>query len=150
MVSRVAFLCNKKNGNITNIEDELAMVTFTNDAADNMKTRLKQMFINYYILTGNECYLKYIEGVDRANISTIHKFALYLLRGASFYTGLGTNFRITSDEYNSLGKYQILSTIKSRSSMNKTCSKCDSFKLYQRSGRIRDSFQAAYGKSICL
>ena len=52
--------------------------------------------------------------------------------------------------YNSLGKYQILSTIKSRSSMNKTCSKCDSFKLYQRSGRIRDSFQAAYGKSICL
>ena len=52
--------------------------------------------------------------------------------------------------YNSLGKYQILSTIKSRSSMNKTCSKCDSFQLYQRSGRIRDSFQAAYGKSICL
>ena len=50
--------------------------------------------------------------------------------------------------YNSLGKYQILSISKSRSSINKTCSKCDSFQLYQRSGRIRDSFQAAYGKSI--
>ena len=100
MVSRVAFLCNKRRGNITSIEDELAMVTFTNDAAINMKVRLKQMFVNYYILTGNECYLQYIEGVDRANISTIHKFSLELLRGASFYTGLGTNFRISSDEYN--------------------------------------------------
>ena len=100
MVSRVAFLCNKKSGSITNIEDELAMVTFTNDAAINMRVRLKQMFVNYYILTGNEYYLQHVEGVDRANISTIHKFSLELLRGASFYTGLGTNFRISSDEYN--------------------------------------------------
>ena len=100
MVSRVAFLCNKKRGSITSIEEELAMVTFTNDAAINMKIRLKQMFVNYYILTSNECYLQYVEEVDRANISTIHKFCLELLRGASFYTGLGTNFRISSDEYN--------------------------------------------------
>ncbi len=99
MVFRVAFLCNKRRGNITSLEDELAMVTFTNDAAINMKVRLKQMFINYYILTGKECYLSYVESVDRSNISTIHKFALQLLRGASFYTGLGINFRISSDEY---------------------------------------------------
>ena len=99
MVSRVAFLCNKKKENITCLEEELAMVTFTRDAAINMKVRLKQMFVNYYILTGRESYLSYIEGVDRANISTIHSFSLQLLRGASFYTGLGTNFRISSDEY---------------------------------------------------
>ena len=37
MVSRVSFLCNKKSRPIANIFDELAMVTFTNDAADNMK-----------------------------------------------------------------------------------------------------------------
>ena len=73
------------------------MVTFTNDAAINMKKRLKQMFVNYHILTGKECYLQYVEGVDRANISTIHKFSLELLRSASFYTGLGTTFRISSD-----------------------------------------------------
>ncbi len=108
MVSRVAFLCNKKKGSITSIEDELAMVTFTNDAAINMKVRLKQMFVNYYILTGNECYLQYVEGVDRANISTIHKFSLELLRGASFYTGLGTNFRISSDEFNRGKIYDVL------------------------------------------
>lgn len=99
MVSRVAFLCNKRSRNITSIEDELAMVTFTNDAATNMKLRLKQMFVNYYILTGNECYLQHVESVDRANIATIHKFSLELLRRACFYTGLGANFRISSDEY---------------------------------------------------
>ena len=100
MVSRVAFLCNKKRGCITSLEEELAMVTFTNDAATNMKVRLKQMFVNYYILTGKERYLCFVESIDRSNISTIHKFALQLLRGAPFYTGLGTNFRISSDEYN--------------------------------------------------
>lgn len=37
MVSRVAYLCNKRRNNISCIEDELAMITFTNDAAINMK-----------------------------------------------------------------------------------------------------------------
>lgn len=76
MVSRIAYLCNKKMDAVANIADEVAMVTFTNDAANNMKVRLKQMFINYFILTGNARYLKFIEDVDRAHISTIHSFAL--------------------------------------------------------------------------
>lgn len=99
MVSRVAFLCNKKVNPVSNIADEIAMVTFTNEAANNMKVRLKQMFVNYYILTGNPLYLKFIEDTDRAHISTIHSFAIELLRAEPLYTGLGTNFRITSNEY---------------------------------------------------
>ena len=99
MVSRVAFLCNKQDEPVMNIADEVAMVTFTNDAAINMKKRLKQMFVNYFVLTGYERYLKYVEDIDRANISTIHKFAINILRGESLYTGLGTNFRISSNEY---------------------------------------------------
>lgn len=99
MVSRVAFLCNKQDEPVMNIADEVAMVTFTNDAAINMKKRLKQMFVNYFVLTGYERYLKYVEEIDCANISTIHKFAINILRGESLYTGLGTNFRISSNEY---------------------------------------------------
>lgn len=99
MVSRIAYLCNKKMDAVANIADEVAMVTFTNDAANNMKVRLKQMFINYFILTGNAHYLKFIEDVDRAHISTIHSFALDILRGEVLYSGLGTNFRISSNEY---------------------------------------------------
>lgn len=99
MVSRVAYLCNKKTNPVSNLADEVAMVTFTNDAADNMKVRLKQMFVNYFVLTSNPLYLKFIEDTDRAHISTIHSFALSILRDEVLYTGLGTNFRISSNEY---------------------------------------------------
>ena len=99
MVSRVAYLCNKKTNAVSNIADEIAMVTFTNDAATNMKVRLKQMFVSYFILTSDSRYLKFVEDTDRAHISTIHRFALEIIRGASLYTGLGTNFRISSNEY---------------------------------------------------
>lgn len=99
MVSRVAYLCNKKIGAVSNISEEIAMVTFTNEAAINMKTRLKQMFVNYYVLTSNPCYLKHIEDVDRSYISTIHSFALNILRKEPLYTGLGTNFKIKTNEF---------------------------------------------------
>lgn len=99
MVSRIAFLCNKPNFPITNFSDEIAMVTFTNKAADQMKTRIKQMFTNYFILTGDVKYLQFIDDVDRSKISTIHKFALNILREASYYTKLGSDFRISDNQY---------------------------------------------------
>lgn len=98
MVSRVAFLCNCANSKIHNISTDLAMVTFTNDAADNMKKRLKQMFKNYFVLTRDPIYLEHVENIDRSSISTIHKFCIEALRNASYYTGLGTNFSITTNE----------------------------------------------------
>ena len=107
MVSRVAYLCNKETDPVMNIADEIAMVTFTNDAAINMKKRLKQMFVNYFVLTSRENYLKYVEDVDRAHISTIHKFAIGIMRGESLYSGLGTNFRIASNEYKRGKAYDI-------------------------------------------
>ena len=75
MVSRVSYLCNRYENPIVNIVDDIAMVTFTNDAADNMKKRLKRLFVNYFILTGNPKYLKLIEDTDLMRISTIHMFA---------------------------------------------------------------------------
>lgn len=99
MVSRVAYLCNKRVNAVSNIADEIAMITFTNDAANNMKIRLKQMFVNYFVLTGDPRFLRFVEDVDRAHISTIHSFALDILRREILYTGLGTNFRIASNEY---------------------------------------------------
>ena len=99
MVSRIAYLCNKKFGAVANIAEEIAMVTFTNDAANNMKVRLKQMFVNYFILTGKPKYLKFVEDTDCAHISTIHSFTLDILRNEVLYTGLGTNFRISANEY---------------------------------------------------
>lgn len=99
MVSRMAYLCNKKNSPIVNLAEEVAMVTFTNDAAINMKKRLKQLFVNYFILTGKEEYLRFVEDVDRSHISTIHSFVIEIMREESIRTGLGTNFSISSNEY---------------------------------------------------
>lgn len=98
MVSRVAYLCNKSSNAVTNISDEIVMVTFTNPAAENMKRRLKQMFLNYFVLTSNQKYLKFIEDTDRAHISTIDSFVIKILRTESIFTGMGTNFHISSDE----------------------------------------------------
>lgn len=91
MVSRVSYLCNRYENPIVNVIDDIAMVTFTNDAADNMKKRLKQLFINYYVLTGNPKYLNLIEDTDLMRISTIHKFARELIKESSLQMGLGDN-----------------------------------------------------------
>lgn len=89
MVSRIAFLCNSRNAAVYNLVDEVAMVTFTNDAAENMKTRLKQYFMSYYLLTRNKRFLHNIEAVDLMRISTIHKFAKAIIQASSLEYGLG-------------------------------------------------------------
>ncbi len=99
MVSRIAFLCNKSDDEIIKLSDEIAMVTFTNEAADNMKSRLKQLFINYYILTNDSKYLQFIEDINQMQISTIHKFAKSIIQSASFELGLGSEFTISSSDY---------------------------------------------------
>ena len=78
---------------------EIAMVTFTNEAADNMKVRLKRYFMNCYILTKNKKILHEIEAVDLMQISTIHKFAKAVLQSTAMEYGLGAEFAISSSEY---------------------------------------------------
>lgn len=99
MVSRIAFLCNKRQRAVNNLVDEIAMVTFTNEAADNMKVRLKQYFMNCYILTRKKQVLHQLEAVDLMQISTIHKFAKSILQSAAMSYGLGCDFAIASGEY---------------------------------------------------
>ena len=100
MVSRVAYLCNKTADAVVDITGEIAMITFTKDAADNMKIRLKKMFMNYFILTSNEKYMHLIEAMNQMQISTIHKFAISLLQKDCMRMGLGYDSQITSETYN--------------------------------------------------
>lgn len=99
MVSRIAYLCMSRKRFVNNLVDEIAMVTFTNEAADNMKLRLKQYFMNCYILTKNKKVLHEIEAVDLMQISTIHKFAKAVLQSSAMEYGLGADFAISSNEY---------------------------------------------------
>lgn len=99
MVSRIAYLCLGRQHYVNNIVDEIAMVTFTNEAADNMKVRLKQYFMNCYILTRKKKIFHYIESVDLMQVSTIHKFAKTVLQSVAMEYGLGTEFAISASEY---------------------------------------------------
>lgn len=99
MVSRIAYLCLSRSHFVNNLVDEIAMVTFTNEAADNMKVRLKRYFMNCYVLTKNKKVLHEIEAVDLMQISTIHKFAKAVLQSTAMEYGLGAEFAISSSEY---------------------------------------------------
>ena len=99
MVSRVAFLCNRTADAVVDIVNDIAMITFTKDAAENMNSRLKRMFMNYFVLTSNEKYMHLIEDMSQIQISTIHKFAITLLHKECIRMGLGYDSQITSETY---------------------------------------------------
>ena len=100
MVSRIAYLCNKKIDATVDIVNDIAMITFTNDAADNMSRRVKQMFVNYFVLTSSEKYMNFIESMNQLQISTIHKFAIALLQRDCLRMGLGFDSQISNESYN--------------------------------------------------
>ena len=100
MVSRVAYLCNRTADAVVDISGEIAMITFTKDAAENMKIRLKNMFMNYFILTSNEKYMHLIEEMNQIQISTIHKFSISLLQKDCMRMGLGYDSQVTNETYN--------------------------------------------------
>lgn len=99
MVSRIAYLCNKTTDAITDLANEIAMITFTNDAAKNMKRRVKAMFMNYFVLTSNEKYMHFIEDMSQIQISTIHKFAISMLQKNCMKLGIGSDSQISSETY---------------------------------------------------
>ncbi len=101
MISRIAYICNETSGaNIVDIKNEIAMLTFTVDAAINMKSRLKQAFNNYFVLTKNPMYLDNIASIENMRISTIHSFARDIMKETSLALGIGGDFATISGNYN--------------------------------------------------
>lgn len=100
MVSRIAFLCSHaSNSGVFNPAAEIAMLTFTDDAALNMKSRLKQLFVNYFILTNNTQYLEMVTSIEKMRISTIHSFAKEIISNTAITLGIGTDFTTIIGKY---------------------------------------------------
>ena len=59
---------------------EIYMVTFTNDATNQMNKRLQDALVTRYDLTRDEKYLRWLEEQSQMNISTLHSFAYQMLR----------------------------------------------------------------------
>ncbi|MGI6647896.1 MAG: UvrD-helicase domain-containing protein [Bacillota bacterium] len=100
MILRVAYLCYAEDISPANLADRILMITFTNDAADNMKNRLKSCFQNYFLLTGQVDFLEMIAQVDCMQISTIHSYAQCIIKKLGTAVGYGQDLKITSGLYN--------------------------------------------------
>lgn len=100
MISRISYICHQaSNANILDIKNEIAMLTFTTEAATNMKSRLKQAFMNYFVLTKNKKYLDMIAGIENMRISTIHSFSNLVIKDTSLPLGIGVDFSTVSGNY---------------------------------------------------
>ena len=100
MISRIAYICYTQNVTLQKMADRIVMITFTNEAADQMERKLKKYFRNCYLLTSNPEYLNIIARVDSMQISTIHSYAKKLIAQLGTSFGYGIDLGITSSEYN--------------------------------------------------
>lgn len=66
---------------------EIYMITFTNEATNQMNDRLQEMLLKKYSLTKNKKYLTWLEQQSQMHISTIDSLAYDLFR--RFGTGVG-------------------------------------------------------------
>lgn len=78
---------------------EIHMITFTNDAADQMSKRLQDALESRYELTRDQKYLRWMEEQSKMNISTIHSFAYQMLREYGIGESFTKNLSIRSFQY---------------------------------------------------
>ena len=77
MVDRIMYLIHTVPG--LHLYD-IYMITFTNDATNQMNVRLQNQLMTRYRLTHQQKYLRWLEEQSQMNISTIHSFAFDMLR----------------------------------------------------------------------
>lgn len=99
MISRIGFVCYTQNVPLQNMADRIVMITFTNEAADQMEDKLKAYFKNCYLVTSDPNYLHMIARVDHMQISTIHSYAKKLIAQLGTSLGYGIDLSLTSSEF---------------------------------------------------
>ena len=99
MISRIGFLCYKQRLPLAKMAESIIMITFTNEAADQMRRKLKSYFRNYFLLTSNEEYTKALSCIENMQISTIHSYAKKLISLLGTEFGYGIDVAVTSSEF---------------------------------------------------
>lgn len=99
MISRIGFICYTQNVPLQKMAERIVMITFTNEAADQMEEKLKTYFRNCYLITANPDYLQMISRIDHMQISTIHSYAKNLIAQMGTSFGYGVDLSITSSEF---------------------------------------------------
>ena len=99
MISRIGFICYTQNVPLRKMADRIVMITFTNEAADQMEEKLKTYFRNCYLVTSNPDYLEMVSRIEHMQISTIHSYAKDLIAQMGTSFGYGIDLSITSSEF---------------------------------------------------
>lgn len=93
MIDRIMFLLHT----VPDIAlSDIAMITFTNEATEQMYTRLQKTLLARYKLTGCRKYLYWLEHQSDIKISTIDSFSYDLIRRCGVVNGLSQGVRIRS------------------------------------------------------
>lgn len=93
MLDRILFLKHTKSE--MNLKD-VAMITFTNESALHMKSKLLERVSNYFEVTGNTKYLKWGEEINDMGIGTIHSLAKKFIQAEGAKIGLMPNVDVRS------------------------------------------------------
>lgn len=96
MIDRVMYLMDTEPGLDPS---QIVMITFTNDAANQMSERLQKTILTRYRLTKQQKFLSMLEKQSQMRISTIHSFALDLIKKLGAVAGLTKDVRIKSLKY---------------------------------------------------
>jgi superfamily I DNA/RNA helicase len=91
MISRILYLLHI--GKLSNLEETI-MVTFTNEAADHMKSKLSKKLYGLFEMTGNIRYIEWSEQITSMRIMTIPSFAKTVIQDFSSDIGIGREFSI--------------------------------------------------------
>ena len=78
---------------------EIYMMTFTNEAANQMNQRLQDALMQRFKLTKQTKYLRWLEEQSQMSISTIHSFAYSMLRELGIGEGFTRELSIRSFQY---------------------------------------------------
>ncbi len=99
MISRISYICHMQKCSLREMVNRIVMITFTNDAAENMEKKIKEYFNNYYLLTNNLDCLDFVSQIDKMQIGTIHSYAKNMIGLLGGELGYGHDLTITSGEY---------------------------------------------------
>lgn len=151
MISRITYLIYKHGYSPEEMVENIYLITFTNDAADNMKNRLRSYFMNYYILTKNLEIFKRIEYISKMNISTIHSLCKKIIDKFATELGLGKDSKIIqgSKEKNNLVD-DMISEFLDENYLGKDTLEIFGFRSYELRDRIISLVDKIEQKNILL
>ena len=125
---------------------EIYMITFTNDATNEMNHRLQEKLMSKYHLTNQRRYLRWLEEQSQMSISTIHSFAYNMLKEYGIMEGFTRNLKLRSFNYES--KELIYNILDKHTDDNRSVEKQLGLPLYRANSMVNTYWRKFMGQGI--